>query len=372
LVVGLIALFSSAAAAIPPVSGLHAVRAQSTSDPPLSTPAPDLADDASWVSLELAPADRRPIAQRGETYLRKEFAFSYTGGAVMLSGDPAPTTPFGVDDRLLIEVRRPDGSTVSWERMFTAGCYENEPIPAEDIRSLFQPGRNAITVTITDVCAARVGTLGRVLLSTLARPAGTPPLLGLIGSLVPWVLLLITTLTGMGLILAGRQGHLALRPPVTREQAEPMLPAQLGTGPVLPEPPPWVGPQLPQAAVLAVSHGLSGERLTAGAPHTIEEWRVEIGRIPCTIGTGRDCAIRLPGTAEDPPVKARVWLTEDGRIMLHRLTQTRALMEGNEPSWTSLSAGDDVRLGPYRLRCIELREAPEPPPSASPTVTDRE
>jgi hypothetical protein len=117
------------------------------------------------VIRELAPLINRAVTESGETIFANEFEFPYRGGTVMLSGDPPQDTEFGVDDRLIMTVTRPDGTTQIWDRTFNQDCMQNGYLPAQDVTSLFQEGVNTVSVSITDVCGSTVGTLGRVMLS---------------------------------------------------------------------------------------------------------------------------------------------------------------------------------------------------------------
>ena len=66
---------------------------------------------------------------------------------------------------MVLEVRHPDGTTASWERTFNVGCNENEWVEPQDLTKLFRPGMNALTVTLSDVCGATVGTSGTLVLT---------------------------------------------------------------------------------------------------------------------------------------------------------------------------------------------------------------
>ena len=76
----------------------------------------------------------------------------------------------------------------------------------------------------------------------------------------------------------------------------------------------------------------------------------EIGQHPVTLGSAPNCQIRLeaaPGVAEN---HARCWLRE-GTLMLHHLSPGHeSLVGGNRVTWVSLARGDEVHIGPYRLR----------------------
>lgn len=118
-------------------------------------------------SYELAPVTRRPVREQGEMFFSRELEFTYKGGTVIISGEPPVTGQFWVDDKIVLTVTRPDGTVVTWEKMFNEGCYDNRAAPAQEITELFQPGPNRILVQLFDVCGTDVGTLNKVLLTEI-------------------------------------------------------------------------------------------------------------------------------------------------------------------------------------------------------------
>jgi hypothetical protein len=117
--------------------------------------------------VELAPVTRRPVREVGELFFSRELDFPYKGGQVIISGEPQVTGQFWVDDKIVIYVTNPDGSTKSWDKIFNVNCFDNRTAPAQDITELFKPGVNKIKVEMWDVCGANVGTLNKVLLTEI-------------------------------------------------------------------------------------------------------------------------------------------------------------------------------------------------------------
>ena len=113
----------------------------------------------------IAPTIQQRVTQRGEQFYSQAFNIVYEGGTVTISGDPAPTGTFSVDDRIALSVARPDKTTATWEHLFNEDCQSNRPDQPEDLTSLFQIGVNVVTVSLYDVCGTAEGTLGPVLLS---------------------------------------------------------------------------------------------------------------------------------------------------------------------------------------------------------------
>jgi hypothetical protein len=123
-----------------------------------------------YTTVEFLPRlATRPVVQQGETFYTHDLDFNYTGGTVILSGEPPAVGEFWVDDAISITVRHPDGSTATWRQDFNAGCFANRPLPPQDVTHLFQPGRNVVSIALFDVCGANVGTSGPITLATPLR-----------------------------------------------------------------------------------------------------------------------------------------------------------------------------------------------------------
>lgn len=134
---------------------------------PASAPTPM---QPRYSTVEFLPRmATRPVTQQGETFYTRDLDFNYTGGTVILSGEPPAVGEFWVDDAISITVRHPDGTTATWRQDFNAGCFANRPLPPQDVTHLFQPGRNVVSITLFDVCGANVGTSGPITLATPLR-----------------------------------------------------------------------------------------------------------------------------------------------------------------------------------------------------------
>jgi Mg-chelatase subunit ChlD len=79
--------------------------------------------------------------------------------------------------------------------------------------------------------------------------------------------------------------------------------------------------------------------------------RLPAGEKPVTIGSGSSCQVRL----QDPAGRilkehARVW-SNGGKVIFHQLSASEpSVIRGEPVTWTSLQSGDEVQIGPYRLR----------------------
>jgi curved DNA-binding protein CbpA len=72
----------------------------------------------------------------------------------------------------------------------------------------------------------------------------------------------------------------------------------------------------------------------------------EIQHFPLTLGGDGDCDITLPGLASQ---HARL-LFRDGRFVVYNLAPPESGAEGDSEPWWIVESGDDLSLGPYRLR----------------------
>jgi VWFA-related protein len=75
------------------------------------------------------------------------------------------------------------------------------------------------------------------------------------------------------------------------------------------------------------------------------------GNEPMTIGSGDTCQLRLDDDSGRVATEhARVW-SNHGSLVFHQLSaEWPSLLRGDPISWVSLRRGDEVQIGPYRLR----------------------
>jgi len=79
--------------------------------------------------------------------------------------------------------------------------------------------------------------------------------------------------------------------------------------------------------------------------------RFELGEQPVTIGSGNDCAIRLPAAPGLAERHVRMWW-RDGRLMLHHIAPGHVTtLAGKSIMWAAVEDGDEVGVGPYVLQC---------------------
>jgi VWFA-related protein len=99
---------------------------------------------------------------------------------------------------------------------------------------------------------------------------------------------------------------------------------------------------VPAAATAGVMIAVQGPDATRSA---------RIGREPATIGSVESNQLQLPdSTGRVAPVHARIW-SRDGKLVFHQLSaSTPTLMAGKAVDWVTLAPGDEVEIGPYRLR----------------------
>jgi len=117
--------------------------------------------------IELAPyIPSSAVAASGTTFFTREVEFTFQHDRVTISGDPPPSSAFGVDDGIQMRVMHPDGSVVTWRRDFNHECAANVPLPAEDVTGLFQPGLNRVSLTLYDTCGGLKGTTSPIWLTS--------------------------------------------------------------------------------------------------------------------------------------------------------------------------------------------------------------
>jgi VWFA-related protein len=78
---------------------------------------------------------------------------------------------------------------------------------------------------------------------------------------------------------------------------------------------------------------------------------------PLTIGSSPASQVKLEAAPGIDDQQARVWVRE-GKLMFHQLSaRTQSLSGGRPLSWSSLDPGDEVVIGPVRLR-VEVEDGP--------------
>lgn len=109
---------------------------------------------------EQIPSSR--ALETGETFFTKELIVDYAAGSVFISSDNIGVGEILVDDALIIQVKRADGSQESLSYDFSSGCqvatdrFENAVHP-RDITNLFAPGKNEVSISLYDICGGNVG-----------------------------------------------------------------------------------------------------------------------------------------------------------------------------------------------------------------------
>jgi hypothetical protein len=90
----------------------------------------------------------------GEVFFAADLLhFDHTGtGTIVLAGNQDGTGSTLVDDKILVKVRRPDGTTAIYQHDYSRGCTGSFPLGPVDITSLFKTGTNRVEVTLKDMC----------------------------------------------------------------------------------------------------------------------------------------------------------------------------------------------------------------------------
>jgi hypothetical protein len=134
--------------------------AGSAGAPPTSTgaAAPALAPVGSPIGIS-GGWPGHDVVKAGETFLKATFSnVSFSGQTVTLSSHADGTGSIAVDDVLVIQVKRPDGSKAKYQHDFSNGCAgQIFPIAPVNITNLFAAGLNKVTVTMKDKCGGTEG-----------------------------------------------------------------------------------------------------------------------------------------------------------------------------------------------------------------------
>jgi GH25 family lysozyme M1 (1,4-beta-N-acetylmuramidase) len=107
-----------------------------------------------WIT----PAIQLRGTTQGEVFLSQEAEVEYSGGTVLLSSTCDGSGDIWVDDKVLIRVTRPDGTTAESTVDFSFGCQGYiSTLGALDVTPLFAVGRNRVHVELSDICGEHVG-----------------------------------------------------------------------------------------------------------------------------------------------------------------------------------------------------------------------
>ncbi len=102
-------------------------------------------------------------------------------------------------------------------------------------------------------------------------------------------------------------------------------------------------------------------RLVVHSPEGQEE-TVDLGEEPVTLGSDRECDVRLaaePGPVA--PAHAQIWFTGE-RFVIRSLDPIHpTVLCGQRVNWAGLDDGDEIEIGPHRLR-FEAAHALDAPP----------
>ncbi len=118
------------------------------------------------VTTMIAPTLEQRVEEAGALFYQgPPVAVKYEGGVVTLSGHPAPTGQWYIDDRMVMTVTREDKTTDTWEHLFNEDCEKNEVLGPLDVTNLFRPGTNLVSVALYDACGGAAGTSGPILIT---------------------------------------------------------------------------------------------------------------------------------------------------------------------------------------------------------------
>jgi predicted component of type VI protein secretion system len=82
-----------------------------------------------------------------------------------------------------------------------------------------------------------------------------------------------------------------------------------------------------------------------------EDEPVDLGQEPVTLGSDRECDVCLPAEpGAVAPAHAQIWFSGE-RFVIRSLDPLHpTILCGEQVNWASLDDGDEIEIGPYRLR----------------------
>jgi hypothetical protein len=93
-----------------------------------------------------------------------------------------------------------------------------------------------------------------------------------------------------------------------------------------------------------------------------EEETFELGEEPVTLGSDRECDLRLPAeSGAIAPAHAQLWFTGE-RFVIRSLDPIYpTILCGQRVNWAGLDDGDEIEIGPHRLRFEAVHTWDAPP-----------
>ncbi|MCX6094905.1 MAG: hypothetical protein NTY63_08830 [Candidatus Bipolaricaulota bacterium] len=99
-----------------------------------------------------------PVSPVGAEFFSRTVSVNYHGTIAVLSSSADGSGEIMVDDVMRLDIRHPDGTTLSRVIDFTNGCTEYvSPRAPEDISAWLDRGWNQITFTFNDQCGGMAG-----------------------------------------------------------------------------------------------------------------------------------------------------------------------------------------------------------------------
>ena len=110
------------------------------------------ADGANAIRLNEAIAESPRRTMPAGVFYEHEVIVTFDGAEVWLASTPDGRGEIVTDDRVKLLVIHPDGSQATWQHDFRSADQSRiVPLPATELKELFEVGQNRVKITLTDV-----------------------------------------------------------------------------------------------------------------------------------------------------------------------------------------------------------------------------
>ncbi len=130
--------------------------------------------NAAGSPLQISPLHTNGNSPCNVFYSPSPYSFTYNGGSVKLSSQSDGTGNIYTDDKIDIQVTRPDNTTATFSKNYGNGNLI-VPTTPQDITALFKTGTNSVKVTMTDLFAPYCNSSSYWIVETSGGGGGSGP-----------------------------------------------------------------------------------------------------------------------------------------------------------------------------------------------------